>query len=181
MPTQTLMVDKEIKKVERAQLDQETIDFILDCKSKEHPESYLIAVLHKVQEKYGYLSNEHMYEVAQLLQVPSSKVYGVATFYHFFRLQPKGKHAISVCLGTACFVKGANYVLEEFQKQLGIEVGETSIDGLFSLENTRCVGVCALAPVVIADEKVYSNVEAKDVYNILNELKAKDKDKDKEL
>lgn len=170
-----LMVDKELKTIERAELKPEIIDFIEVCKKKEHSESYLIAVLHKIQGEYGFLSNEHMYEVAQRLGVPSSKVFGVATFYHFFRLQPKGKHNISICLGTACFVKGANMVLEEFKKETGIELGETSSDGLFSLEGTRCVGVCALAPVVIINDEVFSNVQPNDVHNILNNIKVKDR------
>ena len=139
-------------------LDKEITAFIQECRTKAHPESYLIAVLHRVQVKYGYLSEEHMNEVAQRLQVPTSTVSGVATFYHFFRLQPQGKYNISICLGTACFVKGADKVLEAFKNELGIEMGETTQDGLFSLENSRCLGVCALAPVVTINEKVYSKV-----------------------
>lgn len=154
-------------------LDEEIINYINDCKTKEHPESYLIAVLHKVQEKYGYLSELHLDEVAHLLEVPTANVYGVATFYHYFRLQPRGKYSISVCLGTACFVKGADSVLNAFKNELGIELGETSKDGLFSIEGTRCIGVCALAPVVTINDRVYSNVNANQVSQILNEVKQK--------
>jgi len=154
-------------------LDEEIINYINDCKTKEHPESYLIAVLHKVQEKYGYLSEIHLDEVAHLLEVPTANVYGVATFYHYFRLQPRGKYSISVCLGTACFVKGADSVLNAFKNELGIELGETSKDGLFSIEGTRCIGVCALAPVVTINDRVYSNVNANQVSQILNEVKQK--------
>lgn len=157
-------------------LSKDISDFIVECLGKEHPESYLISVLHKVQSKYGFLSNEHIDEVSHLLGVPTSTVYGVATFYHYFRLKPQGKHAISVCMGTACFVKGADQVLNEFKKELGIEMGETTSDGLFSIENTRCIGVCALAPVVTINEQVYSNVTANDVHTILNSIKVKDKD-----
>lgn len=156
--------------------DQEIEMFINSCLDKEHPESYLIAVLHKIQEKYGFLSNENMDYVAHKLQVPTSKVYGVATFYHFFRLKPRGKFSVSVCLGTACFVKGANEVLDEFKKELGIDMGDVTTDGLFSIEGTRCIGVCALAPVVTINDEVYSNVEANDVHTILNKIKLKNRE-----
>ncbi len=152
-------------------LDQAIIDFIDLCKTKPHSDSYLIAVLHKVQQTYGYLSEEHMYEVAQRLQVPTSAVSGVATFYHFFRLQPRGKYAISVCLGTACFVKGADKILDAFRTELGIELGETSSDGLFSLELSRCLGVCALAPVVTINDTVYSNVTVKQVPQLIDQVR----------
>jgi len=154
-------------------LHTDIVQFIDQCRRKEHSESYLIAVLHKVQEKYGYLSEIHMSEVAQRLQVPTSTVSGVATFYHFFRLQPRGKYAISVCLGTACFVKGADKVLEAFKTELGIDMGETTSDNLFSLENTRCLGVCALAPVVTINDKVYSNVTADQVPELIRKVKQK--------
>ncbi len=152
-------------------LDQTILDFIDLCKTKPHSDSYLIAVLHKVQQTYGYLSEEHMYEVAQRLQVPTSVVSGVATFYHFFRLQPRGKYAISVCLGTACFVKGADKILDAFRTELGIELGETSSDGLFSLEVSRCLGVCALAPVVTINDTVYSNVTVKQVPQLIDQVR----------
>ncbi len=148
-------------------LDKEIVTFIQECLTKDHPESYLIAVLHKVQGKYGYLTEEHMNEVGQRLQVPTSTVSGVATFYHFFRLKPQGKYAVSICLGTACFVKGADKVLEAFKNELGIEMGETTQDGLFSLENSRCLGVCALAPVVTINEKVFSKVTPKQVPELI--------------
>lgn len=154
-------------------LDQDILDFISNCSQMEHSESYLIAVLHKVQSRYGYLSEKHMDEVAHLLQVPTSTVFGVATFYHFFRLTPRGKYSISVCLGTACFVKGADLVLDAFKTELGISLSETTGDGMFSLEGTRCLGVCALAPVVTINEQVYSDVKPTQVQEILNKLKAK--------
>lgn len=152
-------------------ISKEILDFIEECNAKEHPESYLISVLHKIQSEYGYLSREHMDQVAHLINVPTSTVFGVATFYHFFRLVPRGKYSISVCLGTACFVKGADGVLDAFRNELGIDVGETTSDGLFSIEGARCVGVCALAPVVTINGKVYSNVTAQKVPDILNTIK----------
>ena len=154
-------------------LNQEIIDFISNCTKLENPESYLIAVLHRVQETYGYLSEKHMDEVAHLLQVPTSTVFGVATFYHFFRLKPRGKYKVCICLGTACFVKGADLVLDAFKTELGVNLGDTTNDGLFSLEGTRCLGVCALAPVVTINDKVYSNVIPQQVSEMLSKLKLK--------
>jgi NADH-quinone oxidoreductase E subunit len=156
-------------------LDQDIYNYIQECMKLEHPESYLIAILHKIQERYGYLSEEHMDQVAHLIKVPTANVYGVATFYHFFRLKPKGKYAISVCMGTACFVKGGDQVLEKFKTELGIEVGETTTDGLFSIEQTRCIGVCALAPVVTINERVYSKITPPKVKEILNLLRDEEK------
>jgi NADH-quinone oxidoreductase E subunit len=153
------------------------LKFIDECLQKENPESYLMAILHKVQEYYGYLSQDNMYEVAQRLGVPTSVVSGVSTFYHFFRLAPRGKHSISVCLGTACFVKGADQILERFKTELGINVGETTKDGLFSLENTRCLGVCGLAPVVMINDKVYSQVTPQQVHELINRTLAEGEEK----
>ena len=113
-----------------------------------------------------------MDQVAQHMQIPTATISGVATFYHFFRLQPRGKFSISICLGTACFVKGADKVLDAFRTELGIEMGETTPDGLFSLESSRCLGVCALAPVVTINDKVYSKVTAKQVPELINSVKA---------
>lgn len=156
-------------------IDNSIVEYIAECRQKEHAESYLIAVLHKVQEKYGFLSNDHMYEVAHLLGVPTSTVYGVATFYHFFRLKPQGKYSISICLGTACFVKGADLVLQAFKNELGIDIGETSSDGLFSIDGTRCLGVCALAPVVTINEQVFGNVQPNQVSEILMKVQQHNK------
>jgi NADH-quinone oxidoreductase E subunit len=156
----------------RKELTPEILELIETYKTREHPDSYLIAVLHKVQEEFGYLSREHLDQVAYLLGIPTSYVFGVATFYHFFRLQPQGKYAISVCLGTACFVKGADRVLQTFKDELGIDMGETTKDGLFSLTNTRCLGVCGLAPVVTINGKVFSQVTPNQVPEILNRFRS---------
>ena len=141
--------------------------FIQECLVKEHPESYLIAVLHKVQGRYGFLSQRHLDEVAHLLGVPTSTVSGVATFYHYFRLKPQGKYALSVCLGTACFVKGADKVVHAFKEQLKIDIGDVTPDGKFSIDTLRCVGGCALAPIVMVGDKVYGNVTPGQVKKIL--------------
>ncbi len=153
----------------------EIIEFIEECLTRDHPESYLISILHKLQGRHGYLTQDHMYEVAQRLQVPASVVSGVSTFYHFFRLEPRGRYAISICLGTACFVKGADKILEAFRKELGIDIGETTKDGLFSLENTRCLGVCGLAPVVTINDKVHSRVTPQQVPDLISRTLAEAK------
>lgn len=159
-------------------LDQDIVAYIATCLEKEHPESYIIAVLHKVQERYGYLSEKHMDEVAHMLKIPTSSVYGIATFYHFFRLTPRGKYRISICLGTACYVKGADRILEAFKSELGIDIGETTADMMFSLEPARCLGVCALAPVVTINERVFNNVKPTQVSAILDRIKADEELKD---
>ena len=109
----------------------------------------LIQVLHHAQEIFGFLPKEVQLYIAQSLNIPPSKVYGVVSFYSYFTTEPKGKYKISVCLGTVCFVKGSDKILEQFEKELGIKVGETTDDLLFSLEGLRCVGACGLAPVVV--------------------------------
>lgn len=129
----------------------------------------LITVLHKAQGIFGYLPREVQEFVAEKMDLTLAKVYGVVKFYSFFTMQPKGKHPISVCMGTACYVRGAEEVTQELAKQLGIAVGEVTEDGKFSLDTLRCVGACGLAPVVIVGEKVYGRVAPADVAGILAE------------
>ncbi len=157
-----------------AALPQDIIDFIAVCLKEDQPESQLIAVLHKVQLAYGYLPRPLLDEVAQRLQVPTAVVSGVASFYHFFRLSPKGRYAISVCMGTACYVKGADKILETIQSELGIGIGETTSDGVFSLEQSRCLGVCALAPVMTINDQVYSTVSPSQIPDLLDQLRRQD-------
>ena len=130
----------------------------------------LINILHESQSMYGYLPEEMQRIIARKLNIPASKVYGVVTFYSFFTMTPKGKHPISVCLGTACYVRGSEKLLEEIKRILKIEVGETTPDGKFSLDCLRCVGACGLAPVVTIGEKVYGRLQPKDVQKILDEF-----------
>lgn len=131
----------------------------------------LINVLHKAQEIFGYLPAEVQEVVAKELNVSVAHVYGVVSFYSFFTMTPKGKHPISICLGTACYVRGAEKVLDEFRKLLKIQVGETTPDGKFSLSGLRCVGACGLAPVVTIGDKVYGRVAPDGVKEILAEYK----------
>lgn len=117
-----------------------------------------IPVLHKAQEIYGYLPIEVQTMIAEGLDVPLAEIYGIVTFYTQFSLNPKGKYQIGVCLGTACYVKGSGDILEEIKEILKIDVGECTPDGKFSLEATRCVGACGLAPVVTINEDVYGRL-----------------------
>jgi NADP-reducing hydrogenase subunit HndA len=149
--------------------EQDLIKIKEICKSFNNEEGELINVLHKTQEHFGYLPAEIQEAVAQELKMSVAKVYGVVTFYSFFTMLPKGKYPISICTGTACYVRGADNVLQEFKRQLNIEVGETTEDGKYSLSCLRCVGACGLAPVVLVGEKTYGRVSPEGVKEILAE------------
>lgn len=156
----------------KVELRKDQIDKIREiCKSFNNEGGELINVLHKVQGTFGYLPAEVQEAVAQELEVPVAKVYGVVTFYSFFTMLPKGKNPISICTGTACYVRGAEKVLEEFKKELKIEVGETTSDGKFSISCLRCVGACGLAPVVMVGDKTYGRVAPEMVKDILANYK----------
>ncbi|MCG8501386.1 MAG: NAD(P)H-dependent oxidoreductase subunit E [Firmicutes bacterium] len=127
----------------------------------------LIPVLHEAQEIYGYLPLEVQKIVSEGLDVSLTEIYGVITFYTQFSLNPKGKYKIGVCLGTACYVKGAGPIIDKVKEKLGINVDECSEDGLFSLEATRCIGACGLAPVMTINDDVYGKLETEDVEGIL--------------
>ncbi len=128
----------------------------------------LMPALQQAQEIYGYLPREVQVIIAETFNIPLSEVYGVATFYSQFSLYPKGKYQVSVCLGTACYVKGAGDLYDELVKLLGIESGEVTPDKKFSLDATRCVGCCGLAPVMCVNGEVYGRITAKDVKGILD-------------
>lgn len=131
----------------------------------------LMHILQEAQAIYGYLPIEVQSMIAEQLNISLSEVYGVATFYSQFSLKPKGKHRVSVCLGTACYVKGADKILAEMEKQLGIKCGECTEDGNFSIDSCRCVGACGLAPVVTIDEDVYGKLTPDMVKGILEKYK----------
>jgi len=133
----------------------------------EHGRGALIAVLQDVQDEYGYLPEQALRAVADEADRPLVDVYGIATFYHCFSLKPRGRHVISACLGTACHVRGASQIVQEFQRQLGIEVGETTPDREFTLETVRCLGACALGPVVVVDGHYFCNVRKVGVADIV--------------
>ncbi len=127
----------------------------------------LIPILHEVQEKVGYLPLEVQEYVSEKLTVPLSRIYGVVSFYSFFSIDPKGDHTIGVCMGTACYVKGAEKILAGIKSELGCDTGETSEDGRFTLTITRCLGTCSMAPVIMIDDKVYGQVTPEQVPKIL--------------
>lgn len=131
----------------------------------------LMAVLHEAQNLFGYLPIEVQRLVSEGLNIPLAEIYGVVTFYSQFTLIPKGKYEIGVCLGTACYVKGAQDLIDEVKAQLEIEVGTTSTDQNFSLVETRCIGACGLAPVMTVNDEVYGKLDAKDVKGILDGYK----------
>ena len=128
----------------------------------------LIAILHRAQSIFGYLPMKVQTFIANKLNINVSKVYGVVTFYSFFTMVPKGQYVINICLGTACFVRGAGKLLEKCEELLKIKNGETTPDGKFTLTTLRCVGACGLAPVVVINGKVYGQVKPGDVSNILD-------------
>ncbi|MBO5726679.1 MAG: NAD(P)H-dependent oxidoreductase subunit E [Clostridia bacterium] len=135
--------------------------------SHKHDKSLLMAVMQKAQDIYGYLPMEVQTMIAEGMDVPLEKVYGVATFYAQFSLTPKGKYNISVCLGTACYVKGAGDIFDKFSEKLGIAADECTADGKFSLTACRCIGACGLAPVLTVNEDVYGRLTVDDVDDIL--------------
>lgn len=141
------------------------------CEAHGNAPGELINVLQQTQEYFGYLPAEVQEAVAHELGISVAKVYGVVTFYSFFTMIPQGEHPISICTGTACYVRGADNVLQEFKRQLGIEVGETTEDGKFSLNCLRCVGACGLAPVVLVGDKTYGRVAPDGVKDIINSYK----------
>ena len=145
--------------------------FMDEVSQKEYAESYLIAVLHKAQELYGYLPQDVMDQVADKMQIPTAHIWGVATFYHYFNLKPVGKNIVSVCMGTACYVKGADKVLEALIRELGIQVGETTEDKLFTLQEARCLGACGIAPVIMINDKIYGELDAKKTVDLINQYR----------
>ena len=156
----------------RIKLSEDKIEKINEiCDSFDNDPGELINVLHETQITFGYLPAEVQEVVANRLNISVAHVYGVVTFYSFFTMVPKGEHPISICMGTACYVRGAEKILEEFKKELNIKVGETTADGKFSLNCLRCVGACGLAPVAMIGDKVYGRIAPDGVKAILDEYK----------
>lgn len=133
--------------------------------------SHLMTVMQQAQGIYGYLPFEVQVMIAEGMDIPLEKVYGVSTFYAQFALSPKGEYNVSVCMGTACYVKGAQAILDKISEELGIDPDETSQDGKYSLEASRCIGACGLAPVLTVNEDVYGKVVEADIPNILAKYK----------
>ena len=144
------------------------------CNRYKNEPSPLMIVLTDVQKEYGYIPLEVQEVISAELNIPVSDIYGVVTFYSFFSLKPKGKYVIGVCIGTACYVKGSQNVLDKFAEILNIKCGETSEDGLFTLDGLRCIGACGIAPAISINGKVYPKVQLAEVANIVNEYRIKE-------
>lgn len=127
----------------------------------------LIPILHRAQDLFGFLPIDVQEHVAKALNLPVSEVLGVVTFYHYFTMQPRGRHTVNVCLGTACYVRGAKKVVETLTDELGVKMGETTADRRFSLTAQRCFGACGLAPVIMIDDDVHGRVTPKKIAGIL--------------
>ena len=147
-------------------LKEETIQMLTKyTKEKDN----LIKILEEIQVKYGYIPQICQLEISNYLNMPMAEIYGVITFYSRFSLKPKGKYNVSVCLGTACFVKGSKEILEGAKQKLGIDEGQTTEDGKFSIDTTRCVGACGLAPVFTINDEVYGKATVKKMNEVLDE------------
>ena len=144
------------------------------CNRYKNEPSPLMIVLTDVQKEYGYIPLEVQEVISAELNIPVSDIYGVVTFYSFFSLKPKGKYVIGVCIGTACYVKGSQNVLDKFAEILNIKCGETSEDGLFTLDGLRCIGACGIAPAISINGKVYPKVQLSEVAKIVEEYRAKE-------
>jgi NADH:ubiquinone oxidoreductase subunit E len=158
----TTDIDKHIGELEQ---------FIKDTRKEDYSNSYLIAVLHKAQELYGYLPEKVLDVIAEKMGIPTARIWGVATFYHYFNLRPIGKFVISVCMGTACYVKGADEVLTAIMEHLGLKAGQTTKDKLFTLNEARCLGACGLAPVIMINDKIYGKLDRKSTVELLETIK----------
>ena len=155
-------IEKKIKEEMKEILEKYKVD-------KEN----LIPILNDVQEKYGYIPKLAQLEISNYLRLPMAEIFGVITFYSRFTLEPKGKYNISVCLGTACFVKGSQAILDRLKDRLKIEEGKTTEDGKFSIDTTRCVGACGIAPVFTVNNEVYGHATVKKLDEVINELEKK--------
>jgi len=133
----------------------------------------LIQILNDIQEKYGYVPKFAQLETSNYLNIPMAEIYGVITFYSRFSLEPKGQHKVSVCLGTACFVKGSEKLMDRLKEKLGIDAGQTTADGKFSIDAIRCIGACGLAPVFLIDDEVHGRATVETVDKVIEEYKAK--------
>jgi len=138
----------------------------------------LIEILHKAQKMFGYLPRDVQLYVARKLGIPGAEVFGVVSFYSYFTTTPRGKHTINVCMGTACFVRGSDKIINKFKENLGIGANETTKDNIFSLKDIRCIGACGLAPVVMVDDKVFGRVVEADVDGIINSYREKESQND---
>ena len=159
MPKLQLSAEKQIREI---------------CERYKDEETPLMMILEAIQSEYGYIPIEVQELVSEVTGIPVAEIYGVVTFYSFFSLTPKGKYVVGVCLGTACYVKGSQLVIDKFSEILGIKPGETTKDGLFTLDALRCIGACGIAPALSINGKVYPKVSAGQVPNIIKEYQEKE-------
>ncbi|MCK4496476.1 MAG: NAD(P)H-dependent oxidoreductase subunit E [Candidatus Aminicenantes bacterium] len=131
----------------------------------------LIHILHKIQAEYGYIPSQALSSISKHLKISESEIFGVLTFYKAFSLKPRGKHLVTICMGTACHVRGAPMILDELKRQLSIEPGETTEDDLFTLETVNCVGACALGPIVISDGDYHGQMKTREVNKLIKKIK----------
>ena len=151
--------------------DKIIIDFMNEIFNSYLPvKDNLIQILNEVQDEYGYIPELVQKLISEYLKIPMAEIYGVITFYSRFTLEPKGKYTISICMGTACYVKGSQKILDRLKERLKIEPGQTTEDGMFSLDETRCVGACGLAPVFTVNGEVYGKATVKTLDEVLDKL-----------
>lgn len=158
-------------------LRKEAIDLIKEiCSRYKNEPSPLMLILADVQKEYGYIPLEVQEIISNETNIPVSDIYGVVTFYSFFSLKPKGKYVIGVCIGTACYVKGGQNVLDKFSELLKIKPGQTTEDGLFTLDGLRCIGACGIAPAISINGRVYPKVKLSDISNIIEDYRKRSKE-----
>ncbi|MBN1688615.1 MAG: NAD(P)H-dependent oxidoreductase subunit E [Candidatus Omnitrophica bacterium] len=157
--------------METAELKETVQNIVNEWKDRE---GNLIMILHQIQNRYGYVPREVSLQLSELLDIPLARIYEVLTFYHYFKIVKPGKHRVSVCMGTACYLNGAPGLLNELEHLLGVSAGETTQDGLFQVEVVRCLGCCGLAPVMTVDGKIFSSVQKDDIAKILSDYSHKE-------
>lgn len=155
-----------VKPEEREKIQKEVEEIVKPWEGKK---GNLIMILHEIQNRYSYVPRKISYEVAKRLDIPLAQIYEVITFYNYFKLEPPGEHIISVCMGTACYLKGAPALIQALKKELGVDPGQTTPDKKFYVQMVRCLGCCGLAPVLTVGPKVYSGVKPEQVREIVGE------------
>lgn len=156
---------------------KETLDISNLIKKWKDKEGNLIMILHEIEDMFGYVPRVVSFQLSKELDIPMARIYEVLTFYNYFKLEPPGRHRIAICMGTACYLKGAQVILDEFKRILHIEEGQVTKDGMFQLDVVRCIGCCGLAPVIMIDTKVYGKLKKDDIAGIISQyLKKGDTD-----
>jgi NADH-quinone oxidoreductase subunit E len=164
------MINVEIREEKK-----EILNFKVDLINKRHQHGSLIPLLQSAQDSYGYIPEKIIYYISELVGIPPAEIYGVITFYAQFRLKPLGKNIIRICEGTACHVNGAKSVLSVLQDEVGISVGETSDDGIFSLVSVACLGCCSLAPVIMINDETFGNLDQTKIKKAISKFRMTEK------